>query len=199
MFLLLSFLLPRNSCQMTVAFDFFVVAVCLFMSLTTSETLIFTVSDPPVTLDITRADFGRCNSLRTTAEKMLCVTNNTRGKVCVQWIPGNTFSLSISLSLALFSTSNSTFFLFLNFFLYLFVYLCCSLFCLFFFLQLFDLLSFSLFFCSLTSFLFFLFYFPCLSSSNFQISCSLFFSSFLLSFSSFLLLFMKYSTGILLL
>lgn len=47
------------------------------------------VSDPPVTLDITRADFGRCNSLRTTAEKMLCVTNNTRGKVCVQWIPGS--------------------------------------------------------------------------------------------------------------
>lgn len=44
--------------------------------------------DPPVTLDITCADFGRCTSLRTTVEKMLCITNTTRGKVCVQWTPG---------------------------------------------------------------------------------------------------------------
>ena len=43
---------------------------------------------PHVSLDLNVADFGNCQNLRVIDDKVINLTNHTKGKITVQWIVG---------------------------------------------------------------------------------------------------------------
>ena len=43
---------------------------------------------PHVSLDVNVADFGNCQNLRVIEDKILNLTNHTKGKITVQWVVG---------------------------------------------------------------------------------------------------------------
>ena len=54
---------------------------CLFLPL-------FQNFVPHVSLDVNVADFGNCQNLRVIEDKVINLTNHTKGKITVQWVVG---------------------------------------------------------------------------------------------------------------